>query len=205
MYCLARQQIDLSHPGEALELAAAGAYAIRRTSSPKASALLHIAQARAHACLGAERDCGAALGAAQETYARDGTDPAWCGFFDEGELRGLLGVALRDLAAASPGQVTRIATEARAWIEQAATSRPGAFLRSKVLDTDGIAVTSILAREPDRAAAAAGEAITLSRQVNSPRAAGRLLATIAMGRRAFPSNALWDHLGEQARSLPSAG
>ena len=72
MYCLARQQIDLGRPGEALELAAAGAYAIRRTSSPKASALLHIAQARAYACLGEERDCRAALRAAQETYARDG-------------------------------------------------------------------------------------------------------------------------------------
>ena len=68
----------------------------------------------------------------------------------------------------------------------------------------GIAVTSILAREPDRAAAAAGEAITLSRQVNSPRAAGRVLATITMGSRAFPRDASWEDLGGQARSLSSA-
>jgi hypothetical protein len=99
------------------------------------------------------------------------------------------------------GHSTRVAAEARIWIEQAAAARPGAFLRSKVLDTDGVAITSILAGEPDRAAAAAGEAIALSRQMHTPRAAGRLAATIAMGSRAFPGDAPWDDLGEQARSL----
>ena len=204
MYCLARQQIDLGHPSEALELAAAGAYATRRTPSPRASALLHIAQARAYACLGEEQNCRTALGVAEQTYARNGTDPAWCSFFDEGELCGLIGVTLRDLAAASPGQVTRIATEARAWIEQAATARKNTFLRSKVLDTDGIAVTSILAREPERAAAAAGEAISLSRQVHSPRTAARLQATITMGSRVFSRDAPWDDLREQASTDANA-
>jgi transcriptional regulator with XRE-family HTH domain len=204
MYCLARQQIDLGHPGEALELAAAGAYATRRTPSPRASALVHIGQARAYACLGEEQNCRTALGVAQQTYARDGIDPAWCGFFDEAELSGLIGVTLRDLAVASPGQVARIATEARAWIEQAATARPSTFLRSKVLDTDGIAITSILARDPERAAAAAGEAISLSRQVHSPRTAARLQATITMGSRVFSRDAPWDDLGEQVRALTPA-
>jgi hypothetical protein len=204
MYCLTRQQIDLGHHDEALELAAAGVYAIRRSSSPRASALLHIAQARAHACLGEERDCRAALGAAQDAYAHDGTDPGWCGFFAESELHGLIGVTLRDLALAIPDHARRIAPEARRWIEQAAAARPGAFLRSKVLDTDGIAITSILAREPDRAAAAADEAIALGRQVQSPRAVNRLLATITMGSRAFPGDAPWGDLGERARGLLSA-
>jgi hypothetical protein len=97
--------------------------------------------------------------------------------------------------------VTRTAAEARGWIEQAAAARPSAFLRSKVLDTDGIAVTSILAGESERAAAATREAISLSHQVRSPRAAARLLATITMGSRAFPGEAPWDDLGEQARVL----
>jgi hypothetical protein len=100
LYCLARQMIDLHRYREALDLAQTGVYAIRRSSTPKTMALLYVIEARAHAGLGQARDCTRALGAAQDAFARAGrdTDPAWCAFFDEGELYGLLGVTLRDLA-----------------------------------------------------------------------------------------------------------
>ena len=204
MYCLSRQMIDLGRPADALDLASAGAYAIRRQAPPKATALLMVAQARAHACLGAEQDCRAALGAASDSFTRDAPDPAWCGFFDDAEFAGLTGVALRDLALAAPDSAPRIAPEARGWIEQAADSRPAAFLRSKILDTEGIAVTSLLAGEPDRAAAATADALALTSRLHSPRTAVRVRATIEMGARDYPHAAPWDDLAGRVQALTAA-
>jgi hypothetical protein len=52
LYCLARQMIDLQRYREALDLAQTGVYAIRRSSTPKTMALLHVIEARAHAGMG---------------------------------------------------------------------------------------------------------------------------------------------------------
>jgi hypothetical protein len=205
LYCLARQMVDIGRYRDALDLAMAGSYAIRRESAPKAIALLHIAEARAYACMGGVRDCRAALGAAQDSFGRaaEGTDPDWCGFFDEGELAGLVGVTLRDLALADPDRSRPHAAEAQSWIEQAVSARSSAFLRSKVLDMDGLAVICVLLGEPGRAADLATSAIGLSQQVSSPRASRRLMRTVQLGREAFPGAAPWADLGEQVRALPA--
>jgi hypothetical protein len=204
MYCLSRQMIDLGRPADALDLAAAGTYAIRRQCPSKATALLLIAQARAHACLGDEQESRIKLGAAQDAFTRDAPDPSWCGFFDEAELAGLTGVTLRELAFAVPESAARTAAEARTWIQRAAGIRPSGFLRSKILDTDGIAMTSLLAGEPDRAAAATADALTLTRQLHSPRTIRRVRATIELGASTYPDAAAWDDLAGQARALPAA-
>ena len=111
LYCLARQMIDLQRYREALDLAQTGVYAIRRSSTPKTMALLHVIEARAHAGMGQTPDCTRALGAAQDAFAQAGkhTDPAWCAFFEEGGLYGLLGVTLRDLALAVMTAVSALA------------------------------------------------------------------------------------------------
>ncbi|HEX5401867.1 MAG TPA: hypothetical protein VFX16_06155 [Pseudonocardiaceae bacterium] len=204
MYCLSRQMIDLGRPVDALDLAAAGSYAIRRQTPPKATALLLVAQARAHACLGAEKECRASLSAAQDSFTGNAPDREWCSFFDGAEFAGLTGVTLRDLALAAPESATRIATEARSWTEKAARGRSAAFLRSKILDTDGVAVTSLLAGEPDRAAVATADALTLTSRLRSPRTIRRVTDTIAMGARAFPHAAPWDDLADQAQALPGS-
>jgi hypothetical protein len=204
MYCLSRQMIDLGRPTDALDLATAGAYAIHRQAPPKATALLLIAQARAHACLGSEAECRAALGAAQAAFTRDAPDPSWCGFFDDAELAGLMGVTLRDLAITAQDSAPRIAAEARNWTERAANGRPATFLRSKILDTDGIAITSLLAGEPERAAAATADALALTGRLHSPRTARRVRATIEMGARYYPHAAPWEDLAGRARALAAA-
>jgi hypothetical protein len=176
LYCLARQMIDLGQPREALDLVQSGLYAVRRSSVPKATAMLRIIEARAYACTGNAKECHQALGLAQDAFSRVGanTDPEWCGFFDEGELCGLVGVTLRDLALWDADHARDHAAAAMPWIESAVRQRPRAYLRSKVLDVDGLAVTSLLIGEPEAAAEHARSAISLARDMTSSRVTSRL-------------------------------
>jgi hypothetical protein len=163
---------------------------VRRNQAPKPAALLHVIEARAYACMGDAQACRRALSVCQELFARagDDTDPAWCAFFDENEPCGLIGVTLRDLALADPGHARRHAGEARPWIERAAGQRTGGFLRSKVLDLDGLAVTAMLLGEPDEAAALITSAISLAGDVTSARVISRLERTVALGGQLYPGS-----------------
>lgn len=205
LYCLARQMIDLQRYREALDLAQTGVYAIRRSSTPKTMALLQVIEARAHAGMGQARDCRRALGAAQDAFAQAGkdTDPAWCGFFDEGELYGLLGVTLRDLALADTAHPRRYAADARQWIEQAIQQRPRHFLRSRVMDIDGLAVVNLLLGEPEAAGQAAAAAMTMATTVTSARVMSRLRKTAWLAQERFPDASAVTELREQAAALPS--
>jgi hypothetical protein len=82
LYCLARQMIDFGRYAEALDLAQTGTYAIRRSATPKAMAMLLIIQARAYAGMGRASECSYALGIAQDAFSQagPGTDPEWCAF-----------------------------------------------------------------------------------------------------------------------------
>ena len=205
LYCLARQMIDLQRYREALDLAQTGVYAIRRSSTPKTMALLHVIEARAHAGMGQARDCTRALGAARDAFARAGkhTDPAWCGFFDEGELYGLLGVTLRDLALADTDHAPGHAADARQWIEQAIRQRPRHFLRSRVMDMDGLAVVNVLLGEPEAAGQAAATAMTMATAVTSARVMSRLQRTASLAQARFPGASDITGLRDQVAALPS--
>jgi hypothetical protein len=205
LYCLARQMIDLQRYREALDLAQTGVYAIRRSSTPKTMALLHVIEARAHASMGQAGDCSRALDAAQDAFARAGrdTDPAWCGFFDEGELYGLLGVTLRDLALADSDNARRYAAEARQWIEQAIRQRPRTFLRSRVMDIDGLAVVNLLLGEPEAAGQAAATAMTMATAITSARVMSRLRLTAWLAQERFPGTSAVTGMREQIAALPS--
>jgi hypothetical protein len=206
LYCLARQMVDLGRQRDALDLAQAGLYAIRRGPAPKATAMLHAIEARAYACMGEAKQCHRALGVAQDAFSRSGasTDPAWSEFFDEGELCGLVGVTLRDLALSDPGHVRRHAGDARQWIERAVSQRPPVFLRSKVLDMDGLAVTALLLGEPEAAADLVISAASLARDVTSARVTSRLRRTVVLARQRFPDAPGVADLGEhvEARARP---
>jgi hypothetical protein len=205
LYCLARQMIDLQHFREALDLAQTGVYAIRRNSTPKTMALLHVIEARSHAGMGQARDCCRALGAAQDAFAQagKGTDPAWCGFFEEGDLYGLLGVTLRDLALADSDHAHRHAADSRLWIEQAIEQRPRQFLRSRVMDMDSLAVVNVLLGDPEAAGKAAAAAMTMATAVTSARVMSRLRRTARLAQTRFPSAAGITGLREQVAALPS--
>lgn len=205
LYCLARQMIELQRYREAVDLAQTGVYAIRRSSTPKTMALLHVIEARAHAGMGQARDCTRALGAAQDAFGQAGkdTDPGWCAFFDKGELYGLLGVTLRDLALADSEHASHHAAEARPWIEQAIEHRPRHFLRSRVMDMDGLAVVNVLLGEPEAAAKAAATAMTMAGTVTSARVITRMHRTAQLAQARFPGVPAIARLAEQATALTS--
>jgi hypothetical protein len=203
VYCLAPQMIELGRYADALDLAEAGLYVLRRQALPKPAAMLHIIVARAHAGMASPRECHRALGTAQEVFGHGGTgaDPAWCAFFDEGELCGLVGVALRDLALCDPGRAAEHAAVARPWIERAITGRPDGYLRSKVMDTDGLAVTMVLLGEHDEAVSRIAAALPAARGVASSRLADRLARTVGLARQRFPGSPEVAGLGEQVMAL----
>jgi hypothetical protein len=203
VYCLARQLIDLGRHQDALDLAEAGLYGLRRTEAAKPAAMLHVIVARAHAGRGAAQDCQRSLGTAQQLFTRStaGSDPGWCGFFDEGELCGMVGVTLRDLALRDAMRAARHATRARPWIERAIAHRPVAYTRSKVMDTDGLAVTAVLLGEHGEAITALSAAVAMAQTVASARVADRLARTLTLARRRFPASANVEELGEQIQVL----
>jgi hypothetical protein len=203
LYCLARQMIDLGRFREALDLAQTGVYAVRRSATPKTTALLLIIEARAHAGMGNAVDCRHALDMAQDAFSRAGagTDPSWCPFFDEGELCGLLGVTLRDLALNTEVQPERYAVEARPWIERAIELRPQNFLRSRVMDMDSLAVVNVLLDEPESAQEAALKTVSMAVHVISSRVTNRLLRTAELAHTRFPGVSAIGELTARARAL----
>jgi hypothetical protein len=169
----------------------------------KPAAMLHVITGRAHAGMRTAQACQRSLGTAQEVFtgAAAGSDPAWCGFFDEGELCGLVGVTLRDLALSDTMRAVRHATHARPWIEQAIARRPVAYTRSKVMDTDGLAVTALLLGEHDEAITALQTAAVMAQGVASARVAVRLARTLALAQRRFPASADVSELAGQIGAL----
>jgi hypothetical protein len=206
LYCLARQMIDLERYREALDLAQTGVYAIRRSAAPKATALLLVIQGRAYAGMGNAADCRHALEMAQEAFSQagPGTDPSWCAFFDDGELYGLLGVTLRDLALASTEGTERYAAEAQPWLERAIKDRQSHFLRSRVMDMDSLAVVSILLQERKAAGWAFAKAKSMASQVNSLRVDSRLRRTAQLANARFPGSSAITAMAEHSR-IPPAG
>lgn len=188
LYCLSRLMADAQELRTALDLAQAGQYAIRRSPSPKASALLSLAEARAYAGMGEAARCRRALTAARATFGQEGngTGPEWSRFFDDIEFAGLAGAALRDLALADREHSRDHAAAAEPWITQAVDGRPRAYLRSKILDQQGLAVTKLLLGQPDAAAELAVSATDLSREVISARVASGHQRMLELAERLFP-------------------
>jgi hypothetical protein len=87
------------------------------------------------------------------------------------------------------------------WIESAVRQRPRAYLRSKVLDVDGLAVTTLLIGEPEPAAEHARSAISLARDMTSSRVTSRLKRTALLAEQRFPGARGVAGLGEQIRGL----
>ncbi|MYZ09081.1 regulator [Streptomyces sp. SID2999] len=97
---MSRQAVYLGHGREAVQLARVAQQGIGTGATPVVQALLHAAEARAHAVLGETRACTGALVRAERALetARPGDDvPHWARFFDEAQLADELGHCHRDL------------------------------------------------------------------------------------------------------------
>lgn len=199
--------IDIGEPPDALDLAQAGLYAIRRDDAPEAAALLRIIEARAHARMGSAEDCRRSLERAEDAFGRagEGAGPAWAEFFDETALSGLIGAALRDLALADPEHGREHAASAEPWTARAARDRRREYLRSKILDTDGLAVTRLLLGEPEAAAELAISALSIAREVTSARVTSRLGRTARLAAERFPDARGVAELAALIRETPRPG
>ena len=97
------------------------------------------------------------------------------------------------------------AVSAEPWIERAVSQRPRAYLRSKILDLDGLAVTTLLLGEPETAADLALSAISLAQEVTSSRVVSRLRRTVLIAEERFPGARGIAELSEQVRALAHPG
>jgi len=203
LYCLARQMIELDRPRDALDLTGLALYVTHRARMPRVTAMLRVMEGRAYACLGDATGCDRALGLAADAFSSNGSDPAWSEFFDETELAGVTGVALRDLAVRDSPNSARHAARARPWIAQAATGRSRAFLRSRVLDLAGLALVDLLLDEPHAALSSGRQALEQAGAVNSSRVERNLSQLAATAADRYPSiRAVREFDGRVRKVLP---
>lgn len=203
LYCLARQMVDLDRPGDGLDVVQTALYATRRVATARVRSMLLVMEARAHAKRGEPRECHRALGLAHEAFSDSdsSTEPGWMSFFDEAELAGLSGVALRDLARRDVDHERAHASITRPYLVRATEQRSTAYLRSHVLDLDALTTADLLLGEPERAGEAMTQAIGLAERISSPRVVRNLGRTVSLARHRYAGLGVFDELAERAQAI----
>ncbi|MEU6815255.1 regulator [Streptomyces sp. NPDC046860] len=161
---MSRQAVYLGHGREAVQLARVAQQGIGTGAPPVVQALLHAAEARAHAVLGEARACTGALVRAERALetARPGDDvPHWARFFDEAQLADELGHCHRDLHQFRP---------AAQHAERSLRLRPAAHARSRVFSRVVLATARLGLGDLDQACALAAEAAAQAAEMRSVRA-----------------------------------
>ncbi|MEU2354416.1 helix-turn-helix transcriptional regulator [Streptomyces misionensis] len=136
--------------------------ALKRTTHPAASSLLHLRLARAQAALGDRRATLASLTAAERLLGTGDPDdmPAWCSWLSSADLAVDSGRCLLDL-----GDITRahaLIAEGQALLPPTRDKTRGIFLAYR-------AQGHLSRRAPDAAAADALEAFQLAKRIGAPR------------------------------------
>ncbi|WP_328973464.1 XRE family transcriptional regulator [Streptomyces sp. NBC_00239] len=136
--------------------------ALRRTTHPAASSLLHLRLARAQAALGERRATQHSLNAAERLLdAGDNGDiPAWCSWMSQADLAVDSGRCLLDLG--DTAQAHRLIAEGQALLPASRDKTRGIFLAYR-------AQGHLSRREPEAAAADALEAFHLAERIGAPR------------------------------------
>ncbi|MFG3195974.1 regulator [Streptomyces sp. NPDC048208] len=161
---MSRQAVYLGHGREAVQLARVAQQGIGTGAPPVVQALLHAAEARAHAVLGEARACTGALVRAERALetARPGDDvPHWARFFDEAQLADELGHCHRDLH-----QFRAAAQHA----ERSLRLRSAAHARSRLFSRVVLATARLGLGDLDQACALAAEAAAQAADMRSVRA-----------------------------------
>ncbi|GHE91033.1 regulator [Streptomyces griseoluteus] len=161
---MSRQAVYLGHGREAVQLARVAQQGVGTGAAPVVQALLHAAEARAHAVLGETRACTGALVRAERSLetARPGDDvPHWARFFDEAQLADELGHCHRDLH-----QFRAAAQHA----ERSLRLRSAAHARSRLFSRVVLATARLGLGDLDQACTLAAEAAAQAADMRSVRA-----------------------------------
>ncbi|MER8031544.1 regulator [Streptomyces bauhiniae] len=161
---MSRQAVYLGHGREAVQLARVAQQGIGTGATPVVQALLHAAEARAHALLGETRACTGALVRAERALetARPGDDvPHWARFFDEAQLADELGHCHRDLH-----QFRAAAQHA----ERSLRLRSATHARSRLFSRVVLATARLGLGDLDQACTLAAEAAAQAAEMRSVRA-----------------------------------
>lgn len=153
----------IGHPHEGLKLAKAGQHGLRRHRSSAALADLYTLEARAHAALGHQRACLAAIQRAENTFEQVTADdePEWARFIDVPYLWGEFANCARDLQLPDLGE----GFAQQSIIESARQRRA----RRGALSTYGLAISHLQRGELDTACDTAQRAVTLAHSIQSVR------------------------------------
>lgn len=136
--------------------------ALRRTTHPAASALLHLRLARAQAALGERRATLSAISTAERLLGTGdpGDVPAWCSWMSPADLAVDSGQALLDL-----GDTRR----AHQLIREGQAALPASRIKTYGVFTTYQAKSYLELGKPEEAAAAATEALDLALRIGAPR------------------------------------
>lgn len=161
---MSRQAVYLGHGREAVQLARVAQQGVGTAAPPVVQALLHSAEARAHAVLGEVRACSGAMARAERALeaARPGDEvPYWARFFDEAQLADEFGHCNRDLQ-----QFRASAQHA----ERSLQLRAPTFARSRLFCRVVLATARLGLGELDQACALGAEAAGQAAEMRSVRA-----------------------------------
>lgn len=146
----ARQMVHLGRPQDALDLMKLAHSGAGHRALPRTQAMLHTIEAWAQASMGRGRETRRTLGRAEELFASDNGDvrpPSWMQMFDEADLHGMRGLALRTLAEHEP----KAAKEAEGDAKQALELRASELQRSRIFDHLSLASSCFISGDPEQA------------------------------------------------------
>ncbi|TWF71819.1 hypothetical protein FHX73_1716 [Kitasatospora viridis] len=169
---LARQAVWIGQADNGLTYAEKGLVRSDRLSATE-QAMLHAARARAWGKLRNVRETLAAVGAADDSFARrePENDPTWMSYYDEAQHNGDTAHALFDLAVGVEGHdsaqaIRRFTTAVRGHDDQ--------YSRSRALSSTKLASLVIATGDPAEGIALGHRAVALSKNLTSQRAAADL-------------------------------
>ncbi len=169
---MARQLYYLDQPTDGLELVRLAQVGVGSSGDPLIRSMLATREAWGYALQGRVQAFRRTTGQAEDLFASGWADghPTWITYFDQGELAGVTGGRLLELARSQPG----LAEEAANAITQAVEVRAGTALRSSALDRLGLVEARLIQRELDAAAQLGHEAADAVEQTTSDRARVKL-------------------------------
>ncbi|WP_117665157.1 helix-turn-helix domain-containing protein [Micromonospora sp. MW-13] len=163
---MSHQATYLGHTGAGVDLARAAGQTANLAGVTVLTAEAFVMEAHAHASAHNESACAHALHQAERTLDRAdrSSAPRWLGYFDEAYLSAKFGHCFTALG--KPTQAERFAVRSLRMDES--------YVRGKAFNLALLATVQVQRNEPDRACAIGAEALTLTSQLRSARAAGYL-------------------------------
>jgi transcriptional regulator with XRE-family HTH domain len=160
---MSHQATYLGHVGTGVDLARAARQTAQRAGLSALTAEALVMEAHAHATARDEQACATALHQAEQALDRAdrGGEPQWLGYFDEAYLSAKFGHCFHALG--KPVQAERFAARSLHMDER--------YVRGKAFNLALLASVQVQRNEPERACAVGAEALALTAQLRSSRAA----------------------------------